>query len=62
MNETLQKFEQKLPRKISLRNKKENRKKICSFTEEADLLTNVITYNDTWIFQYNSETKFQSMH
>jgi hypothetical protein len=46
---------------------KDNQKNICSdtmerITEQLDVLENVITYDETWIFQYDPETKGQSMH
>lgn len=46
---------------------KDNRKAICSdimerLKEEPDLLTRVITCDETWVFQYDPETKRQSMH
>jgi hypothetical protein len=31
-------------------------------TEQLDVLENVITCDKTWIFQYDQETKRQSMH
>lgn len=31
-------------------------------TEETNLLTNVFTSDETWIFQYDLKTKSQSMH
>jgi hypothetical protein len=45
---------------------KDNRKNICSdimerVTEQLDVLENVITCDETWIFQYNPEMKRQSM-
>lgn len=46
---------------------KDHRKNICSdimdrLKEQPDLLTNVVTCDETWIFQYDPETKRQSMH
>jgi hypothetical protein len=46
---------------------KDNQKNICSdimkrITEQLDALENVITCDETWIFQYNLETKRQSSH
>lgn len=46
---------------------KDNRMNICSdimnrLTEEPDLLSKIITCDETWIFQYDPETKCQSMH
>jgi hypothetical protein len=46
---------------------KDNQKNMCSdimegLTEELDVLENVITCDETWIFQYDLETKRQSMH
>jgi hypothetical protein len=42
-------------------------KNICSdimerITEQLDVLENIITCYETWISQYNPETKRQSMH
>jgi hypothetical protein len=31
-------------------------------TEQLDVLENVITYDDAWIFQYDPETKRHSLH
>jgi hypothetical protein len=41
---------------------KDNRKNICSdimerITEQPDVLENVITCDETWIFQYDPEMK-----
>jgi len=52
----------KLVPKNLTQDQKDNRKNICSdtmerLTEEPDLLTHVITGDETWIFQYDSETK-----
>jgi predicted nucleotidyltransferase len=46
---------------------KDNWKNICSdiieqITEQPDVLENVIRCDETWIFQYDPETKRQSMH
>lgn len=46
---------------------KDNRNNICSdilqmINEQPNLLKNVITCNETWTFQYDPETKRQSMH
>ena len=46
---------------------KEHRMRICSdtlenFENDPNLLQNVITCDETWIFQYSPETKRQSMH
>jgi predicted nucleotidyltransferase len=46
---------------------KDNWKNFCSdimewITEQLDVLQNVITCEEMWIFQYNLETKRQSMH
>jgi hypothetical protein len=45
---------------------KDNQKNICSdimerITEQLDVLENVITCDETWIFQYDLETKRQLM-
>jgi hypothetical protein len=46
---------------------KDNQKNICSdimerTTEQLDVLENVITCAETWIFQYGQKTKRQSKH
>ena len=46
---------------------KANRKNICSdimerITEDPELIEKVVTCDETWIFQYDPETKRQSMH
>ena len=46
---------------------KMNRKDICSdimerFTDDPELISKIITCDETWIFQYDPETKRQSMH
>ena len=46
---------------------KMNRKDICSdimerFTDDPELVSKIITCDETWIFQYDPETKRQSMH
>jgi hypothetical protein len=46
---------------------KDNRENICSdimerITEQPDLLENITTCDELWIFQYDPETKRQSMH
>jgi hypothetical protein len=45
----------------------DNWKNICSdimeqITEQLDMLENVITCDESWIFQYNPKMKRQSMH
>lgn len=55
-----------VPKNLS-QDQKDNRKNICSdilqmINEQPNLLENVITCDDTWIFQYDPETKRQSMH
>jgi hypothetical protein len=45
---------------------KDNQKNICSdimerITEQPDVLENIFTCDETWIFQYDPETKRQSM-
>jgi histone-lysine N-methyltransferase SETMAR len=57
----------KLVPKNLFQEQKDNRKNICCdvmerLKAEPDLLTHVITCDETWIFQYNPETKRQSMH
>ena len=57
----------KLVSKNLTQGQKDNRKDICTdilqeITQKPDLLENVITCNETWIFQYDLETKRQSMH
>lgn len=57
----------KLVPKNLTQEQKDNRKDICSdivarLADDPDLLTNVITCDETWIFQYDPETKRQSMH
>lgn len=56
-----------MPPKNLIQEQKDNRKNICSdikkqLTEELDLITNVITGDETWISQNDSETKRQTMH
>jgi hypothetical protein len=46
---------------------KDNRENICSdimerITEQPDVLENITTCDETWIFQYDPEMKRQSMH
>jgi hypothetical protein len=46
---------------------KDNRKNICSdimkrITEQLEALENVITCDESWILQYDPETKRQSTH
>ena len=46
---------------------KMNRKDICSdimerFTDDPELISKIITSDETWIFLYDPETKRQSMH
>lgn len=46
---------------------KDKWREICSdilnyMNEQPDFLGNVITCDETWIFQYDPETKRQSMH
>lgn len=51
----------KMVRKTLPRNKKDNRKNIFPDIS-SDLVTNVITCDATWIFQYDPATKCQPMH
>ncbi len=55
-----------VPKNLTL-NQKLLRQLICSdflerLDEEPELMENVITCDETWIFQYSVETKWQSMH
>jgi hypothetical protein len=57
----------KMVPKILSQDQKDNRKNICSdilqmINEQPNLLENVITCDEPWIFQYDSETKRQSMY
>jgi hypothetical protein len=52
--------------KILTQGQKDNRKNIYSdiverITEQPDVLENIIIYGETWIFQYDPETKMQLM-
>lgn len=43
------------------------RQQVCSdflerLEEDSGLIKNIITWDETWIFQYDVETKRQSMH
>jgi hypothetical protein len=55
-----------IPKKLT-QEQQDNQKNICSdimerITEQLDVLENVFTYDETWIFQYDPETVRQSMH
>lgn len=49
--------------KILIPEQKEHRVNCCADTEkDPDFFQNVITCDKTWIFQYDPETKRQSLH
>ena len=57
----------KVAPKILTPEQKEHRVNCCADTLEniendSDFFLNIITYHETWIYQYDPETKRQSMH
>ena len=52
--------------KILSKDQKQNRVKFCEdmlekIKDDSDILRQIITGDETWVFQYNPETKRQSM-
>ena len=62
----MQKVCAKMVPKILLEDQKQNQFKFCKnmlekIKDNLDILRQIITKNKTWVFQYNPETKRQSM-